>query len=635
MEVMVLLDVATSLIPFISHNDCVRCQMAATQSKQAIPLIKPQVPFIRTGFEEAYLDYSSYLYRAKDSGVVTYRDQNLLICKYDGGNGEIIRLGGPYANHEGFDRELHTIYNLNDRFDKGVILARHSTINSNGFLTLGTNLKTTYISCPYNFKDAIVVSASCAEKMSSKHIHQEIINCEDTIPILWYNNSISYPQGTLVKKAQPIFIVKERHPTNPMHIVGRGEEILSPASGILYYKVIVDQIVRTQNEEDYYKDLYNEEIVKEEYISQKIKELYDLNDLHQSQQCSAFINYHCPQLHRHRSGKSIMLCYWIVEERPLIKGCKLSNRHGNKGVISAIYDDKDMPKTLSGEIADIIINPLTITSRMNVGQLFELHLTRANHIYTSKIINDITLSIDDKVGALGEMISHVQPNYINAIFDKFVVNSTIEEKQQFLDDVHSNNDIVQMVQPGFTKFTYDDALMFCKKYGNMDESLKEPIEFNGEVMDAAIGYGYWYRLEHEPNKKYFARSVGTYGKIGQPSKSGGSNRGAHRVGELETWALLAHQAYENLLEFFVTKSDSISEAARMLKYMYDQSSTRYTPFIQTPGILKVFKTFVNAAGYQLVDDHDIATDDEDNIVVDINTKEAAIFEEEVNANGDI
>jgi len=635
MEVMVLLDVATSLIPFISHNDCVRCQMAATQSKQAIPLIKPQVPFIRTGFEEAYLDYSSYLYRAKDSGVVTYRDQNLLICKYDGGNGEIIRLGGPYANHEGFDRELHTTYNLNDYFDKGVILARHSTINSNGFLTLGANLKTTYISCPYNFKDAIVVSASCAEKMSSKHIHQEIINCEDTIPILWYNNSISYPQGTLVKKAQPIFIVKERHPTNPMHIVGRGEEILSPASGILYYKVIVDQIVRTQNEEDYYKDLYNEEIVKEEYISQKIKELYDLNDLHQSQQCSAFINYHCPQLHRHRSGKSIMLCYWIVEERPLIKGCKLSNRHGNKGVISAIYDDKDMPKTLSGEIADIIINPLTITSRMNVGQLFELHLTRANHIYTSKIMNDLSLSLDDKVIALGKMISHVQPNYINNVFDKFVANSTTEEKQQFLDDVHSNNDIVQMVQPGFTKFTYDDALMFCKKYGNMDESLKEPIEFNGEVMDAAIGYGYWYRLEHEPNKKYFARSVGTYGKIGQPSKSGGSNRGAHRVGELETWALLAHQAYENLLEFFVTKSDSISEAARMLKYMYDQSSTRYTPFIQTPGILKVFKTFVNAAGYQLVDDHDIVNDDEDDIVVDINTKEAAIFKEEVNANGDI
>ena len=167
----------------------------------------------------------------------------------------------------------------------------------------------------------------------------------------------------------------------------------------------------------------------------------------------------------------------------------------------------------------------------------------------------------------------------------------------------------------------------------MDESLKEPIKFNGEVMDASIGYGYWYRLEHEPNKKYFARSVGTYGKIGQPSKSGGSNKGAHRVGELETWALLAHQAYENLLEFFVTKSDSISEAARMLKYMYDQSSTRYTPFIQTPGILKVFKTFVNAAGYQLVDDHDVnidedADDTSDDIVVNINTKEAAIFEEE-------
>ena len=324
--------------------------MAATQSKQAIPLIKPEVPFIRTGFEERYLHYTSYLYRAADNGTITYKDPVLMICKYDHGHGQLIRLGGPYANREGFDKQLHTSYRLGDRFTKGSILARHSTINENGFLTLGTNLKTTYISCPYNFKDAIVVSESCAKKMASKYIHEEIIDCTDTIPILWNHNSISYPQGTFVSKAQPIFVVKQKNPINPMHVVSSGDEILAPATGRLYYKIIIDEIVRTQGEQDYYAEIYKEELTKEALIEEKIMELYNLDNLKDSQECGAYINYHCPQLHRHRSGKSIMLCYWIVEECDVIKGCKLSNRHGNKGVVSQIYEDKDMPKTLTGDM---------------------------------------------------------------------------------------------------------------------------------------------------------------------------------------------------------------------------------------------------------------------------------------------
>lgn len=596
-----MLDAATRLIPFISHNDCVRCQMAATQTKQAIPLINAEVPFIRTGFEESYLDYTSYLYIAKDDGIVTYKDDILMICKYDNmTHGELIKLGGAYANKEGFHKQLFTTYNQGDRFNKNDILARHSSINENGFLTLGMNLKTTYISCPYNYKDAIVISESCAKKMTTTYIHEEVLNCTDTIPILWHNGNISYDQGTYVTKAQTIFVVKERHPINPMHVISKGEEILAPASGKLYYKIIVDEVVRTRDEEDYYSSLYKEEITKEDLIASKIKELYDKDNPADMLECNAYISYYCPQLNKQRSGKSIVLCYWIVEECPLIIGCKLSNRHGNKGVISKIFEDKDMPRTLNGEIADIIINPLTITSRMNVGQLFELHLTRSNHIYTSKVMADNDLSMDEKIDKLGKMLSCVQPNYINKVFDDFKKNAPQSEKEKFLEDVAKHN-IVEMVQPGFTQFTYEDALRFCKTYGGLPDSLKEPVIFNNEQTEASIGYGYWYRLEHEPNKKYFARSVGLYGKIGQPGRNSGGNRGAHRVGELETWALLAHQAYENLLEFFVTKSDSISEAARMLKYIYDGCPHRYTPFIQTPGILKVFKTFVNAAGYEMVD----------------------------------
>ena len=602
-----MLDVASRLIPYLSHDDCTRIQMGSNQIKQSIPLIDAEVPFTRSGFEEEYLEYSSYLYRAKDDGKIIYKDDNILIAKYNGGSGEVIKIDSLYGNREGFDKMLFTDFNVNDNFHKDEILAYHSSINKDGFLTLGCNLKTTYISNPYNYKDALIISESCANKMRTRSIHEETIDCEDTIPILWNDGKVSYEQGTYVKKAQKIFVIKERSPHNAMNIVSEGEEILAPVSGKLYYKLKIDEVVKTQNEEDYYNKLYKEELAKEELISSKIKEVYNMEDTKEALIANALINYYCPQLNKRRSGKAIILTYWIVEEAPLIRGCKLTNRHGNKGVIAKIYPDNKMPKDSNGEYADIVVNSMCITSRMNVGQLFELHINRANYNYTKKIVNSL-LTIDDKIKKLYEMVSQVQPDYINEVFKDFIDKATEEEKIKFLESVKEHM-ITQIVQPPFTKFTYEDCLKFCKEYGKMDDDLKEEIEFDGEKIRASFGHIYWYRLEHEPNRKYFARSVGVYGKIGQPSRNNGNNKGAHRIGELETWALLAHQAYENLLELFVSKSDSISEGARMLKYLYDNMADKYTPFIQTPGILRVFKNFVNSAGYEMVNTEDVREDD--------------------------
>ena len=243
-----MIDVITRCIPFIQHNDVTRIQMSANQQKQSIPLINGQIPFIRTGMEEQYLDYSSYLYKAKDSGTIIYKDDSLLIAKYDNiCNGEIIKTESLYGNREGFDKMLHTEFNLNDKFNKGDILAHHATIDKNGFLQLGYNLKTTYISHPNNFKDAVLISESCAKKMSTRIIYEETIDCVETIPLLWYHNQISYPQGTFVSKAEPIFIIKEKVPSNPIQIVSDGEEILAPVSGKLYYNIKIDEIIKSED----------------------------------------------------------------------------------------------------------------------------------------------------------------------------------------------------------------------------------------------------------------------------------------------------------------------------------------------------------------------------------------------------
>lgn len=606
-----MLDIAERLSPFNSHNDVVRIQLSCNHARQSLPLINAEIPFIRTGFEEEYLNYSSFLYIAKYDGKVIYKDELIMIVKYidEKDKGEIISLGGPHGNKEEFDKILFTDLKENDEFKKDDILARHSTISKDGFLQLGCNLKTTYISDPYNFKDALIISESCAKKMSTRIIHEEIIDCVDSIPILWKDDNISYPQGTFINKAEKIFTLKPRNPKNLIDIISEGTDILAKASGILYYQIKIDEVIKAKNEADYYNNIYKKEIEREEIISKKIKEIYDIEDEKELLKCNASIGYYCPQLQKRRSGNGLILKYWIIEECPIIRGCKLTNRHGNKGVVAKILPDDKMPKDKYGEYCDIVVNSMCITSRMNVGQLFELHINRANYFYTSKILKDDSLSIEDKINKLYLMACDVQPEYINEVFKDFIDNSTLEEKESFINSIKKYN-IMQLVIPPFTKFTYKDCLNFCKKYGKMDDSLKEELINNNESIDASFGYTYWLRLEHEPSKKIFSRSIGVYGKIGQPVRDMKNQKNAHRLGELETWALLSHQAYENILEFFVSKSDSISEAARLLKYLHDGISDKYTPFSQTPGILKVFENYIRAAGYDMiqVDEDEIEND---------------------------
>ena len=590
-----MLDVCSRLVPFMSHNDCIRMEMSCSHVRQSIPLVNAEIPFIRSGFEEQYLGYSSFLYYAKDKGSVVYNDKYLMIAKYENGGGEVIKLDSLHGNNEGFEKMLFSDFKKGDSFLKGDILARHSTINRDGFLTLGKNLVTTYISHPFNYKDALIISESCAKKMSSRFVHEETIECEENLPIIWNHGMISYPQGTFVEKATPIFVLRQRTPKNPMDVVSNGEEIFAPVAGKLYYRVIVDEIVRTKNEGDFYEDLYHKELEKENEIAECISSVFSREE--EKYEREAYVSYYCPQSKRRRTGKSLFLTYWIVHEEPVIVGCKLSNRHGNKGVVSRIMEDREMPR-MGDTVADIVVSSISVSSRMNVGQLFEMHSNRANNLFCTRELHDKALDTNARIEKIRGFLQLAQPAFVNAQFDDWLKKSTKEEKDKYVADV-LKKDIVEIVQPPFAKFTYEDLQKLCTEYGCMRPDFKETLEFNGEEKVGSIGHTYWYRLEHEASKKYFARSVGLYGKIGQPSKNNGSNKGAHRVGEMEVWALLAHQAYENILEFMVTKSDSISEAARMLKHLYDDCPQRYAVFTMVPGILKIFETYVNGSGYEM------------------------------------
>lgn len=581
-----MLDAVTRTTPYLCNDDCTRIQMAAGQGRQVIALENPSIPYIRTGYEEQYLKYTSFLYKAKDNGVVAYRDESLLIVKYDDPRlgGEVINLGWEVRNYDGFDKRLLSNLSINDTVRKDQILARHNTISEDEFLRLGCNLTTTFISHPYGFKDACVVSESCSKKMVIRYVNEEILEFEDAIPVLWYNGNISYPQGTEVKKAQEIFYTKNRNPQNAQHIVSNGSAIRAVATGKLYYKIIVDEVIKTKNEEDYYEELYKNEVAKEQNIAALIDYTFPQNPL----KADAYKRYYCPQMSTRRSGNSVTLIYWIVEEVPIIKGCKLSNRHGNKGVCSIVLPDDEMPTRISdGVHADIIISPLSVTSRMNCGQLFENHTNAAMKkiFYQAKELK----TLEERKELIYKFMGYMQEPSLNDIFYK--------NFNQSMWDNMVKEDGFQLIERPFNSCTFDNLYKGCL-FAGMNEDLKEDVVMNGKQYRATFGYNYFYRLEHEPFKKLWARSTGVYSSTGQPAKG----FRAHRYGEMECWATLAYQSSNVLQELMGPKSDNITEAGRMLSYLHDGQEAIYAPHDKSAGAIRVLQTYLKAAGYNLSDD---------------------------------
>lgn len=583
-----MLDAVSRMIPFIANDDCTRVQMASNQMSQAVTLIEPEVPFIRTGYEEEFLEETSYLYKAIDDGIVLYRDEKLLIVKYDQpeNEGQIIDLGGEVKNIDGFDRCLHSNFISNQTFKKGDILARANTIHKDGFLSLGRNLNTCFISHPYAYKDAIPISETCAEKMKIKYIYEEILEFEDTIPTIWYNNEgISYPQGTYVEKAQEIFFVKNRNPLYIQNVVDPGQPIKAKASGKLYYNLIIDEIVKTRNEQDYYEDEYNNRIEKEKEISNYIDIAFGENTL----KADAYKRFYCPQQFIKRSGKSIILKYWIVQEVPVMKGCKLSNRHGNKGVVSIILPDKEMPMSESGIHADIITTPLSVVSRMNVGQLEECHMNAAMKRVFKQASQMNTL--EERKNHIAGFLDCVQEPILNDLFRKSFnqdVWNLMERDQGF-----------QIIQRPFKSCSFDNLFRGCK-YAGMDDDLKEIVTLaDGSKHRGVFGTVYFTRLQHESYKKLWGRSTGEYSSVGQPSK--GTN--AHRIGEMELHSLLGYQIPNLLMELIIPKSDNLSECARLLQSLHDQTQATYQPLNRSVGSFNLMKLYLEAAGYSIKTDN--------------------------------
>ena len=511
-----MVSVATSLIPFLEHDDCNRALMGSNMQRQAVPLLRPQAPLVGTGIEHRIAVDSGEVLVAQNAGIVDYVDGEVIkILTDDGEYDEYLVPKYQRSNQSGCNHH-RPIVRKGYRVEVGDVLADGPSCD-HAELSLGQNLMVAYMPWEgYNYEDAIIVSERVVAEdlLTSIHISEYEIDARDT-------------------KLGPEEITRE--------IPNIAEEMVSDldAEGIIRIgaevkpgDVLVGKVTPKGETE-----LTAEERLLRAIFGEKAREVRDtsLKVPHGAGGRVIGINRSSRAAGDDLApGVNELIRVYIAQKRKVQQGDKLSGRHGNKGVISRVLPVEDMPYLADGTPIDVILNPLGVPSRMNVGQLLECHLGWAakwgwsdDENSTEPVEGPMFVSTPVFDGATEEEISDVimkaNRNLLNINRAKY-------------GDLARDEFVPQLSATG--KVTLYD--------GRTGEPFREQI---------TVGFPYILKLGHMVDDKIHARSTGPYSLITQQPLGGKAQFGGQRFGEMEVWALYAYGASNVLQEILTVKSD--------------------------------------------------------------------------------
>ena len=511
--------VATSLIPFLEHDDANRALMGSNMQRQAVPLLRPTAPLVGTGIEHRIAVDSGEILVAQRPGVVDYVDgQTIIILNDDGEYDEYLIPKFQRSNQSGCINH-RPIVRKGDEVWAGDVLADGPSCDG-GELALGQNLMIAYMPWEgYNYEDAIIVSERVVSEdlLTSIHISEYEIDARDT-------------------KLGPEEITRE--------IPNISEDMISDldADGIIRVgaevfpgDVLVGKVTPKGETE-----LTAEERLLRAIFGEKAREVRDTSLKVPHGSGGRVIGIYRTSRDAGDDlapGVNELVRIYVAQKRKVQQGDKLSGRHGNKGVISRVLPVEDMPYLADGTPIDVILNPLGVPSRMNVGQLLENHLGWAakwgwsDAEQTDEVVEGpIHVATPVFDGATEEEISDAiekaNRNLINMNHAKY-------------GDMARDELVPQLSRTGKT-WLYD---------GRTGEKFREPI---------TVGQTYILKLGHMVDDKIHARSTGPYSLITQQPLGGKAQFGGQRFGEMEVWALYAYGASNVLQEILTVKSDDTS-----------------------------------------------------------------------------
>ena len=544
-----LVSVATAMIPFLENDDANRALMGANMQRQAVPLLTPEAPIVGTGMEYKAAHDSGVVVIALKAGEITHVSARKITVRQDDGTEHSYKLTKFQRSNQGTCLNQRPIVKLGERVEAGQVIADGASTDQ-GEIALGRNILIGFMAWEgYNFEDAVLISEELVKDdiFTSIHIEEHEIEARDT-------------------KLGPEEITRDIPNIGEDALANLDENgIIRPGAEVRSGDILVGKVTPKGETE-----LTAEERLLRAIFGEKAREVRDtsLRVPHGEDGIIVDVKVFTRENKDELSpGVNSLVRVYIAQKRKISVGDKMAGRHGNKGVISRILPVEDMPYLEDGTPLQIVLNPLGVPSRMNIGQVFELHLGLAAK----------------KLGW----------NIASPVFD----GATEDDIQSLL------------LRAGFEE--HGKSILYDGRTG---EAFEKPI---------SVGYMYYLKLAHLVDDKIHARSTGPYSLVTQQPLGGKAQFGGQRFGEMEVWALEAYGAANTLQEILTVKSDDVIGRVKTYEAIVKGEN------VPQPGVPESFKVLIKelqSLGLDikvLTDSKEVveigeSLDEEESAVIDVN-----------------
>ncbi|KQQ25703.1 MULTISPECIES: DNA-directed RNA polymerase subunit beta [unclassified Frondihabitans] len=538
-----MVSVATSLIPFLEHDDANRALMGANMQRQAVPLVRSESPLVGTGMEGYTAIDAGDVVTTDKAGVVLEVSADVVTVQLDEGGTQDYYLRKFDRSNQGASYNHRVIVEAGQRVEVGEVLA-DGPATENGELALGKNLLVAFMPWEgYNYEDAMILSQNLVkdDTLSSIHIEEYEVDARDT--------KLGKEEITRdLPNVSPDLLAD----LDERGIIRIGAEVRP--GDILVGKVTPKGETELSAEERLLRAIFNEKSREVRDTSLKVP--------HGEQGTIIGVKVFDSQDGDDELGSGVnqRVVVFIAQKRKITAGDKLAGRHGNKGVISTILPIEDMPFLADGTPVDIVLNPLGVPGRMNFGQVLEIHLG-----WIAKQGWNVD-GIQEWANNLPEHALQAAPGtkVATPVFD----GASEDEIAGLLDSTLVNRDGERLIGSSGKAQLFD---------GRSGEPFPEPV---------SVGYMYILKLHHLVDDKIHARSTGPYSMITQQPLGGKAQFGGQRFGEMEVWALEAYGAAYALQELLTIKSDDILGRVKVYEAIVKGEN------IQEPGIPESFKVLI-------------------------------------------
>jgi DNA-directed RNA polymerase subunit beta len=539
-----MVSVATAMIPFLEHDDANRALMGSNMMRQSVPLMRAEAPLIGTGMEfRAAVDAGDVLTATKP-GVVTEVSADEVKVMGDDGSYQTYSLSKFRRSNQGTSYNQKVVVSVGQKLEVGSVVA-DGPCTDNGEMALGKNLLVAFMSWEgHNYEDAIILSQRLVQDdvLTSIHIEEYEVDARDT-------------------KLGAEEITRD--------IPNVSEEVLSDLDerGIIRIgaDVVPGDILVGKVTPKGETELTPEERLLRAIFGEKAREVRDTSLKVPHGESGKVIDvkiFESEEGFELPAGVNQLVRVYVAQKRKIQDGDKLAGRHGNKGVISKILPQEDMPFLEDGTPVDVILNPLGVPGRMNVGQVLEMHLG-----WVAKTGWDLS-GLDEQwqkhLKSIGAEKGAPGTNLATPVFD----GALEDEITGLLSSTLPNRDGVQLIGRSGKAKLFD---------GRSGEPYPTPI---------SVGYMYILKLHHLVDDKIHARSTGPYSMITQQPLGGKAQFGGQRFGEMEVWALEAYGAAYTLQELLTIKSDDVLGRVKVYEAIVKGEN------IPEPGIPESFKVLV-------------------------------------------